>query len=92
MADLLKGVEQELQGERATGLGVAGKRIEAALAALADPADRTPLDDRLDEAATAVWYYLIVRESLRFYDHKAALALFGVPPQVMARVGVVKRR
>lgn len=91
MADLLKGVEQELQGERATGLGVAGKRIEAALAALADPADLTPLDDRIDEAATAVWYYLIVRESLRFYDHEAAVALFGVPPHVMARVGVVKR-
>lgn len=90
--DLLKGVEQELQGERASGLGIAGKRIEAALAALADPNEKTPLDERLDEAATAVWYYMITRESLRFYDHKAALALFGVPPQVLARVGIVKRR
>jgi hypothetical protein len=90
--ELLSPIEQELQGERATALGIAGRRIEAALAVLADTADTTPLDDKLDAAATAVWYYVIVRESLRFYDHEAALHHYAVPPQVMARVGVVKRR
>ena len=92
MPDLISPIEQELQGERATALGLAGRRIEAALAALADAADSTPLDDKLDEAATAVWYYLIIRESLRFFDHQAALSHYRIPPQVMARVGVVKRR
>lgn len=92
MPDLISPIEQELQGERATALGLAGRRIEAALAALADAADPTPHDDKLDEAATAVWYYLIIRESLRFFDHQAALAHYGIPPQVIARVGVVKRR
>lgn len=92
MADLISPIEQELQGERAGALGLAGRRIEAALAALGDAADPTPLDDKLDAAATAVWYYMIVRESLRFYDHKAALHHYNVPDRVMARVGVVKRR
>ena len=92
MPDLISPIEQELQGERASALGLAGRRIEAALAALTDAADTTPLDDKLDAAATAVWYYVIVRESLRFYDHKAALHHYAVPAQVMARVGVVKRR
>jgi hypothetical protein len=90
--DLISPIEQELQGERATALGIAGRRIEEALAVLADTADTTPLEDKLDAAATAVWYYVIVRESLRFYDHKAALHHYAIPPQVMARVGVVKRR
>jgi hypothetical protein len=92
MADLVNAVEQELQGERASALGTAGKRLEAALAALADPADATPVEDKLDEAATAAWHFLIVRESLRFYDHREALELYRVPPQVLARVGVLKRR
>lgn len=90
--DLINPIEQELQGERATALGLAGRRIEEALATLADAADTTPVDDKLDAAATAVWYYVIIRESLRFFDHEAALHHYAVPPQVMARVGVVKRR
>ena len=92
VADLISPIEKELQGERASALGAAGRRIEAALAALADAADPTPLDDKLDAAATAVWHYIIVRESLRFFDHEAALHHYSVPDRVMARVGVVKRR
>ena len=43
---------------------------------LADATDTTPLDDKLDAAATAVWYAdVIVRESLRFFDHEASLSL-----------------
>ena len=80
-------IEQQLQGERAASLGEAGRRVERALAALAVHDDA----DTLHEAATAVWYYMIVRESLRFYDHRAALAHYKVPARVMARVGVVRR-
>ena len=83
-------IEKELQGERAASLGRAGKRVEEALAALA-AAGSPPDGELVDEAATAVWYYLIVRESLRMFDHKAALAIYGVPSFVLARVGVVKR-
>ena len=46
--------------------------------------------ERLDEAATAAWFYMIVRESLRMYDHKAAFAIYRVPTRVIARVGVIK--
>jgi hypothetical protein len=38
-----------------------------------------------------VWCYLIVRESLRMFDHKQALKVYGVPDRVMAKVGVVRR-
>ncbi len=85
MADDVHPIEKELAGERAAALGRAGKRIELALAALGDD------DDSLYEAATAVWHYMIVRESLRMYDHARALEVYGVPPRVMAKVGVVRR-
>ena len=81
-------IEKELQGERATALGDAGRRLEAALADLANGTD----EERLDEAATAAWYFIIMRESLHMFDHKAAFEIYKVPPQVLARVGVIKRR
>lgn len=83
-------IERELQAERAASLGRAGKRVEDALAALVRGRDSAP--ELIDEAATAVWYYLITRESLRMYDHKAALAVYQVPGYVLARVGVVRRQ
>ena len=86
--DELHPIEKELQAERAAALGRAGKRVEDALAQLAQGSDSHP--DLIQEAATAVWYYMITRESLRMYDHKAALAIYQVPDYVLARVGVVR--
>jgi hypothetical protein len=81
-------IELELEGERATALGDAGRRLEAALAELT----LGDTEERLDEAATAAWHYMILRESVRMFDHKAALAIYGVPGKVLARVGVIKPR
>lgn len=39
-------------------------------------------------AATAVWHYVIVRESMRMSDHAE---VYGVPKAVLAKVGVVRR-
>jgi hypothetical protein len=91
MGDGMTVIEKELEGERASSLGEAGKRLENALAALGESPD--PDDDELvHEAATAAWYYMIVRESLRMFDHQQALKIYGVPDRVMAQVGVVRRQ
>jgi hypothetical protein len=90
MKDREHPIESQLAEERAATLGLAGRRVEAALAALA-PRGRESGADLIDDAATAVWYYLITRESLRMFDHQAALAIYKVPPYVLARVGVVRR-
>lgn len=87
MGDGLTVIEKELEGERASSLGEAGKRLETALAALGDSAD----EELIHDAAHAVWCYLIVRESLRMFDHEQALKMYGVPDRVMAKVGVVRR-
>jgi len=81
-------IEKELEGERASALGDAGRRLEAALADLA----LGDTEDRLDEAATATWHFMILRESVRMFDHKAAFKVYGVPDRVLARVGVIKPR
>lgn len=87
MGDGLTVIEKELEGERASSLGEAGKRLETALAALGGSAD----EELVLDAAHAVWCYLIVRESLRMFDHAQALQVYGVPDRVMAKVGVVRR-
>ncbi len=89
---MIEAVEHELQGERASALGDAGRKIEATMAALAEGTDLRGIEVLLDEAATAVWYFIILRESLRWFDHTEALKAYDIPPRVMARVGVVKRR
>ncbi len=91
MADLLAGLEAELKNERAIALGRAGKNVELALAELAAGVPGISEDELLDAAGTAVWHYVIGRESLGMYDHREALEIYGVPARVMARVGVVRR-
>jgi hypothetical protein len=80
-------IETELEGERASSLGEAGKRLETALSALGESFD----DELIYEAAHAAWCYMIVRESLRMFDHKQALRVYGVPDRVMAKVGVIRK-
>ena len=86
--DLINPIEEQLQGERAAALGEAGRRLEAALAELA----QGDTEDRLHEAGTAAWYYMIVRESLGMFDHEHAFSIYEVPSRVIARVGVVKKQ
>jgi hypothetical protein len=83
--DKVNVIEEQLEGERATSLGEAGKKLEEALAAL----DGT--DERIEAAANAVWEYMIIRESVNLYGHQIALSYYNVPDRVMARVGVIKR-
>ena len=90
-ADLLAGLEAELKNERAIALGRAGKKIEVALAELQTGVPGIAEAELIDIAATAVWHYIISRESLGMYDHKEALKIYGVPDRVLARVGVVRK-
>lgn len=82
-------LEYELQESRAQALGDAGRKLEKALALLAQGPESELL---LDAAANAVWELFIVRESLAFYDHQRIEDAYGIPARVMARVGVVRKR
>jgi len=77
----------ELLEEQAQSLGRAGRKVEAALAALKahEGADgRGPL---LKAAADAVWAFLVQREVMGLRDRNAVVAQYGIPREVLARLG-----
>lgn len=84
----LAGIEQELLGEKASSLGDAGRAVERTLAALRDAAsgqaDRQGL---LREAADAVQAYFIQREACGLRRHQDAIAHYGIPGEILARLG-----
>jgi hypothetical protein len=81
------GIEAEIAAEAASNLGRMGRRVEETLAALAVSGEREAL---LDEAVRAVWYYFIQREASGQRDHREAIAIYGIPPEVLRRLGTVR--
>lgn len=76
----------ELMGEQAHSLGLAGRKVEAALAALRnhEGEGRAVV---LKAAADAVWGFLIQRELMGLRDRAAIVAHYGIPREVMNRLG-----
>ena len=83
-------VEAEIRGEKAAALGDAARRVEAALAALTrtDGPERERL---LDEAAQAVWGFLIQRELMGLRDREAIIAYYDIPREVLNRTGIIRK-
>ena len=79
-------LDVELLAEEAAALGRAGRRVEETLAALAAAAEGDH-PARLHEAAEAVHHYFILREMRGFRRHDDAVALYGIPRAVIARLG-----
>lgn len=79
-------LDLEILGEEAAALGRAGRRVEETLAdlAVATPAMR---ETALREAAEAVQHYFILRETRGFRRHDDAIAEYGIPRAVIARLG-----
>jgi hypothetical protein len=81
-------LEAEVLAEKAAGLSRTGRRVEAALAALAEVERDAPgRDAALRAAADAVYSYFIQRELCGFGDHGSAIELYAIPREVLARVG-----
>ncbi|MCB1419857.1 MAG: hypothetical protein KDJ74_13010 [Notoacmeibacter sp.] len=81
--------QYEAAAEIAVSLGIAGKKVEATLAALkatdkGDPAR----EERLKAAAKAVHAYFIQREIIGLRRHQLIIREMGIPGEVLARLGV----
>jgi hypothetical protein len=77
----------ELLEEQAQSLGRAGRKVEAALASLAahpGGEGRAPL---LKAAADAVWAFLVQREVMGLRDRAQVIAQYGIPREVLVRIG-----
>src|SRR5438552_1661381 len=82
----------EIAEERASALGRLGRRLEAALTALAAcprtaNADRKIRDRLVAQAGYALWLLVVQREAcgLNKIDH--VIQVYGVPNEVVARMG-----
>jgi hypothetical protein len=90
--DRFGALERELVGERALALGRIAAAMEKALDDLrqfdragdGDPAERAEL---CAIAAERVWFYVVQRESLGWYRHEDALRFYGVPAELILRMG-----
>jgi len=85
-------LEYEIAQEKASALGRLGRRLEAALAALAAcpptaNSDRKIRDALVEQAGYALWLLAVQRETygLNRIDH--VLQVYGVPNEVYARMG-----
>jgi hypothetical protein len=77
----------ELLEEQAASLGRAGRKVEAALAALAAHPGGEGRPAVLKAATDAVWAFLVQREVMGLRDRNAVVAQYGIPREVMVRLG-----
>lgn len=86
----LQPVEHEILGEMANSLGQAGRKVEQALAKLAE--DEAGLEGearetRLRAVAAAVQAYFIQRELCGMRRHDDVIREMGIPRRILARLG-----
>jgi len=86
-------IESEVMAEKATSLGYHGKQVEDAMAALrgfdAQPGTAEQRLALLKTASRAVWKYFIQREACGMRNHRDAIQLYGIPGEVLARLGAM---
>lgn len=85
---LQQALDYEVAQEKATSLGHAGRVVAERMTALrafeGEKADRIPL---LKAAADAVWAYFIQRELCGLRRHDDAIREYGIPREVLVRLG-----
>ena len=85
-------LEYEIAQERASALGRLGRRLEAALAALAAcprtaNSDRKIRDSLVEQAGYALWLFVVQREACGINKIDHVMQEYGVPNEVHARMG-----
>ena len=94
-------LDYEIAREKASALGRLGRRLEAALAALAafdaqadDEAPASPAirrerrDALVAEAGEVLWSFIVQREACGLRDSARAMRDYGVPAEVRLRMGI----
>ena len=89
---LLTATSAEIASEKAASLGRAGRRLEEALESLREPASGLDAEtlhlERLDEAAEALYFYIVQREACGLLDAAEVIREYEVPRVVQLRMGL----
>ena len=85
-------LEYEIAQEKASALGRLGRRLEAALAALAAcpptaTSDRKIRDSLVEQAGYALWLFVVQREACGLSADAQVMQDYAVPSEVIARMG-----
>ena len=90
---VLSAFDYEAAGEAASSLGHAGNRVEIALAALRGCGSGDPArQERVSEAAIAVYHYFIQREIMGMRRHEGVIREYAIPGEVLVRLGAIERK
>jgi hypothetical protein len=93
---VLNPIEAEIAAEKANSLGHHGRLVEQAIAALkafdAATGDGEERRKLLSKAAREVWAFFVQREACGMRNHRDAIQIYGIPPEVLARLGAVEKR
>ena len=89
-------LQYEIAEERASALGRLGRRLEAALTALAAcprtaNTDRKIRDSLVEQAGYALWLLVVQREACGLNNTAHVLQVYRVPNEVYARMGAIGR-
>lgn len=92
---LFNPLDVEIVGEKASSLGHHGRLVEAAMVSLrafdAAGGEREARLPLVKAAARAVWAYFVQRELCGMRDHSDVIRFYGIPPEVLVRLGAVER-
>lgn len=84
-------LESEVAAEKASSLGHHGRQVEKALAALrafdAAPGEAEARAQLVRKAAREVWAFLVQRELCGLRDQKEVIRHYGIPGEVLVRLG-----
>jgi hypothetical protein len=88
-------LEADMMAEKASSLGHHARLVESAMAALRafDAAPGDP-DERLrlvKKAAREVWAFFVQRELCGLRDQKQIIKDYGIPGEVLVRLGAIER-
>jgi hypothetical protein len=90
--DGISALDGEILAEKASSLGHHGRLVEQALAALrafeGDPEERVVL---VKKAAREVWAFFVQRELCGLRDQKEIIRFYGIPQEVLVRLGAMER-
>ena len=95
-------LDYEIAREKASALGRLGRRLEAAIAALAafdaqageEPVSSAQRESRnalVAEAGEVLWSFIVQREACGLRDSNRAMRDYGVPTEVRLRMGIFPR-
>ncbi len=88
-------IESEVLAEKAASLGHHGRQVEKAMAALtafdAAPGSAEQRLILIKAAARDVWKFFVQREACGMRDQRDAIRHYGIPPEVLARLGAIEK-